>query len=704
MRRFGWRWSEVTMRLGIRRKLIGTLILVGLFPLALSLIIILVGGAAMRLTSIKNDYEHLAYDCSSQIASSVKREVDQLDLVARLSTVTAFVRDQNVKRHLRDTPESPHPAGAPSNFASQQETRWSVLKDTDPPLRDILQNPIAERLRLISQLNSQQWRQLVATDEAGEAIAADSKPTGFYYAGQAWWKGATTGPRGRIYVSTVFTDERDGRTCIVVAVPIVDELTHKVIGVIRDKLELDFLRDPFQYALERREVRGQLFDTTLDRTIVAHGEAADEVERAKAEAAYRRERTAGTSGLVHQFFADLVIGSAPVPFDRVLPSDFTEMEYPNWVVIVSKPAQAAMTPVYHLALTVAGIGVALIVALFVLGVAISNREIIFPIVRLREAVAAVGRGELNIRVTSSDAAADSTFRADEIGDLAHDFDEMTRQLQKNVSQLERSNEAKRRFMELAGHELRTPVTYILGVCQLLQRQVQLAQKAEEDSGTGSTATARSTAAMQGAVTKIIAKTQRLSRIIENLLKLVNNDQFTTRMIRQPIDMRALILQVCNDNRPFVLERKQQMQIDIPENLLPFEGDRDKLEDVLTNLISNAIRFSPDHSTIKVGARKVVGDMLEIIIEDAGPGIPQADLTNLFEPFYTGTDIMHHHSGTFEFGSKGIGLGLAIVRRFVEIHGGIVQAHATGHGTQFKILLPLMQGTAPDTAVAKGDGI
>jgi signal transduction histidine kinase len=685
------------MRLGIRRKLIGTLILVGLFPLALSLIIILVGGAAMRLTSIKNDYEHLAYDCSSQIASSIKREVDQLALVSRLSTVATFAKDQNAHRVFRDFGLPP---AAPSDYARQQQQRWGSLKDTDVPLREILQNPVSERLRLISQLNFQQQRQLVATNDAGEVIAADSKPPGFYYGDLPWWKEVMTGREGRIYISTVFTDHIDARPCIVVAVPIVDEDSHKVIGVISDTLDLEFLHESLQYALERREVRGQLFDAGAGRTVVAHGDANDDAEREKAESAFLREQSAGASGLVHQFFADLVIGSAPVPFDRVLPSKFGEMDHPSWVVIVSKPAQAAMTPVYHLALTVAAIGVALIIALFVLGVAISNREIIFPIVRLREAVAAVGRGELNIRITTSSEQGDTTFRADEIGDLAHDFDEMTRQLQKNVSQLERGNEAKRRFMELAGHELRTPVTYILGVCQLLQRQVQMAQKSPEEAG----ANGRATAAMQGAVTKIIAKTQRLSRIIENLLKLVNNDQFTTRMIRQAIDMRALILQVCNDNRPFVLERKQQMQIDIPENLPAFEGDRDKLEDVLTNLISNAIRFSPDHSTIKVAARKVVGDMLEIIIEDAGPGIPQADLTNLFEPFYTGTDIMHHHSGTIEFGSKGIGLGLAIVRRFVEIHGGIVKAHATGHGTQFQILLPLMQSAAAETAISKGDGI
>ncbi len=66
---------------------------------------------------------------------------------------------------------------------------------------------------------------------------------------------------------------------------------------------------------------------------------------------------------------------------------------------------------------------------------------------------------------------------------------------------------------------------------------------------------------------------------------------------------------------------------------------------------------------------------------------------MFEPFYTGSDILHHHSGTFEFGSKGIGLGLAIVRRFIELHGGVVRAHTLTRegkvtGTQFQILLPL----------------
>jgi signal transduction histidine kinase len=338
-----------------------------------------------------------------------------------------------------------------------------------------------------------------------------------------------------------------------------------------------------------------------------------------------------------------------------------------------------------------------------------------PIIRLREATAAVGRGELNVRLLSD--ASDPTFRKDELGDQARDFDEMTRQLQKNVNQLARSNEAKRRFMELAGHELRTPVTYLVGVCQLAQRQLQQLSIAATDGQPENQDTValaqKNAAATQSALAKIAAKTQRLSRIIDNLLKLVTNDQFTTRMNKAPVDMRALLLQVTSDHRPFIAERKQQLVVDVAENLPPIDADRDKLEDALTNLLSNAIRFSPDGSTIRVAAHEVVGDMLEILVEDSGPGIPAEDLANLFEPFYTGSDILHHHSGTFEFGSKGIGLGLAIVRRFIELHGGIVRAHTLSKpapgaapvpgvptGTQFQILLPLNKDTdMPDTPPA-----
>ena len=141
---------------------------------------------------------------------------------------------------------------------------------------------------------------------------------------------------------------------------------------------------------------------------------------------------------------------------------------------------------------------------------------------------------------------------------------------------------------------------------------------------------------------------------------------------------------------------------LPSGLPIFEGDRDKLEDALTNLLSNAIRFSPDGGTIRLSAHEIIGDMIEILVEDSGPGIPAAELAGLFEPFSAGGDIMHHHTGEFEHGSKGLGLGLAIVRRFIELHGGIVKAHTIMKngkpaGAQFQILLQVKKTETPPAA-------
>jgi signal transduction histidine kinase len=484
------------------------------------------------------------------------------------------------------------------------------------------------------------------------------------------------------------------------ALPIYGTIDGKqvLIGIIMDMVAVSWLLLPLQEVPANKKLKAitQLIDLEVNKTVYSVGNDAAQVQAT--EKFYLEHRGEQPIHPLTLLFNHLVMGSSPVTIKpAVTPSRLYEnARFPQWAVVVSQPSEEAMIPVYKVALTVAAIGIALILVLFILGVAISNREIIMPILRLREATAAVGRGELNVRLLSNEAR-DATFRHDELGELARDFDEMTRQLQKNVNQLARSNEAKRRFMELAGHELRTPVTYLLGVCQLAQKQLQALSAAAtdgvpEDERTVALA-AKNAGAVTGALGKIAAKTQRLSRIIDNLLKLVNNDQFTTRMNKAPVDMRALILQVTADHRPFIAERKQQLIVDVAENLPSIEADRDKLEDALTNLVSNAIRFSPDGSQVRVAAHEVVGDMLEILVEDAGPGIPQEDLANLFEPFYTGSDIMHHHSGEFEYGSKGLGLGLAIVRRFIELHGGIVRAHTLVRegkttGTQFQILLPL----------------
>lgn len=692
------------MRLGIRRKLIGTLMLVGLFPLAMSLVVILGGGAALQLRTIRSSYENEAAYCAIQITSGAYEEIDKLVRLAALPLMVDYLRQQSDEAG-RPRPGAVIPSLSPHDTA--WDAKWPSLKPTDEPLRSILENPLAERFRILSSLESRH-REIMATDIHGRLVAASVKTDDYFQADEEWWKIGYDQGRGRVYVSSITVNPATGVPCIEFVVPVYDDrgAGHLLVGILKDKVDVEWVGEPLRDVVGRFNGSGQLMDMSSSRP--AGGSRtifplnADSMNL-RAEQFYMKHRDDTHMALLHLFTNELVLGASPVPLEEKLAPRYPNIVTPQWAVVVSKPSEQAMTPVYKLAITVALIGAALILVLFVLGVAIANREIIMPVFRLREAIAAVGRGELNVRLLSTEEK-DSTFRPDELGALAHDFDEMTRQLQRNVNALARSNESRRRFMELAGHELRTPVTYILSACQLAQRQLQQISGSDGGGGGGSSETgsesgtataARTSSQVAGSMGKIAAKAQRLSKIIDNLLKLVNSDQFITRLNKTTIDMRSLILQVTSDARAFVQERKQTISIDVPENLPSFEGDRDKLEDVLTNLISNAIRFSPDGATIRVAAHPTMGEMLEILIEDAGVGIPQEDLTNLFEPFYTGTDTMHHHSGEHEYKSRGIGLGLAIVRRFVEIHGGVVRAHSTGHGTQFQILLPLGKDIIPN---------
>ena len=725
------------MRLGIRRKLIGTLMLVGLLPLALSLVVILGGGATMRLHSIRNAYEHKAADSSNQIAAILTNELEKLELIAQLPQARNLAQEQTAAHTLRRGlpvnappliyhPGKPLPLPETDDFCRDQNKLWPSLKIRDDPLRSLLNNPLAERLRVLAGLDGHN-RQLFATDAFGELIACDSKPANYFQGGDDWWILCFAAGKGRAYISSVEINPATGTPVVSVAVPMYEENGQRLVGILKDKIDIAWLRQPLKDVTAQLDgAIGILFDEHQGRAILRPDDA--DLTRA-AEAEYLKRGPNHQLSLLGALLGEQIQGSAPVALERRLAPLMVGVESPRWVVIVSKPAQAAMIPVFKLAATVAAIGIALILVLFIVGVAIANREIILPILRLREATAAVARGELNVRLISAEES-DPTFRGDELGELAQDFDNMTRELQKSVGQLHRGAESRQRFMELAGHELRTPVTYIIGVCQLAQRQLQGSMNAPPSAdatanapsipdaigdpaigsggggigGTGGAGSAGRIGALTvSSLSKISAKAQRLGRIIENLLKLVNNEQFTTKLNKQPVDLRVVIQQVCNDNRPFVNERKQVLVCDLADNIPLIEGDHDKLEDALTNLLSNAIRFSPDGATIRVSAHPVVGDMLEILVEDAGPGISTGEAANLFEPFSTG-DIMHHHSGTIEYGSKGIGLGLAIVRRFVEIHGGVVRAHPISggpdgkpRGTQFQILLPMPATTVQPVA-------
>jgi signal transduction histidine kinase len=253
------------------------------------------------------------------------------------------------------------------------------------------------------------------------------------------------------------------------------------------------------------------------------------------------------------------------------------------------------------------------------------------------------------------------------------------ELQETNRRLVEANRLKGAFIEVASHELNTPVAVVLGMTQLWKM----------------TQAEQSTPAEQNWVERIHNAGKRLAATVERMLKLVRSDELSRPLDLQTVDLATLVCGVVTDLQPFLDARRQRLDLAIEPELGFARLDAAKISDALANLLINAIKFTPDDGVIRLSASSVGPDRVRFEVADQGVGIDPATRPYMFEPFFTGFDTMHHSSGEYEFCKRGIGLGLCLVKRFVELHGGEIEVCSTpGVGSTFVISLPRDLDTTP----------
>ncbi len=229
-----------------------------------------------------------------------------------------------------------------------------------------------------------------------------------------------------------------------------------------------------------------------------------------------------------------------------------------------------------------------------------------------------------------------------------------------LDRLEELFQQQRRFLADVSHELRTPLTVIRGQAQLMRR-------------TG--------AYDPEAVADIEREAERLARLVEDLLFLARAEAGTLPLRREKVDLDIIVLDVLRQAQVLGQAKQQQVVLEHLEPL-PVVGDPDRLTQALLNLVSNAVRYTPEGGTIRLGARRE-GEWAVVWVSDTGPGIPPEDLPHVFERFYRA-----QRSRTRR-GPGGFGLGLAIVQWIVDAHGGWVTVQSrVGQGSTFTLHLPL----------------
>jgi signal transduction histidine kinase len=460
---------------------------------------------------------------------------------------------------------------------------------------------------------------------------------------------------------------RDTEPYMTIAVPI-EHLAGEVVGVLLAEVSLIYVGENVVSPLADGET-GYVYVVSRAGDLLAHPQVNLVLQR----------RNVTHLGQVGVALSSAAAGNSSkgtltrnLQGERVF-SSYAAIADLDWVVFVERSAGEVYRPLYASIrrtslLLLVGLAMALLASVLV------ARRILRPLQTLRHGVERIGSGDLAFRL--------DVKTGDELELLAEEFNRMSARVQDAYTslehkvaertgelvalnqQLEEANRLKSQFLANVSHELRTPMNAIIGFTRLVMRK-----------------TDGQIAALQHAnLQKVLISADHLLNLINGLLDLSKIEAGRMEVSPARFDLRELIQVAAATVDPMLKPDRVRFVADIDPDLPPLYTDRDKLKQIVLNLLSNAAKFTDD-GVIKVTAWQA-GDRLCLAVSDTGIGMPPEALDYIFEEFrQVDMSSTRRHGGT--------GLGLAIVRKLTRLLGGDVTAESDlGKGSTFKVTLPL----------------
>ena len=353
-------------------------------------------------------------------------------------------------------------------------------------------------------------------------------------------------------------------------------------------------------------------------------------------------------------------------FDFRGPGLSAELSGTPLTITISDPYTSREATLGQIRSAIVGAGFLALLAAVVFG-AVAARRVTAPIHRLRNVAGRVAAGHLDERATASGVL--------EVDELAQQFNVMADRLSGTLRMLEADRDRLREFVADVSHELRTPIA-------ALKMYTELLRDGEVDDLTRAEFLERST-----------EQIGRLEWLSTNLLDLSRIDAGIFPLDMRDGDLRDPIQAVVQALSEVGMARGIGLESIVPGEPVELRFDRERIVQLLTNLVGNALKFTSRGGAVSVRlTEEADGAMIEV--RDNGPGIPPDELPRIFDRFYRGTN-------TGEARASGSGLGLAIVRSIVEMHGGEIDvASVPGEGTVFRIHLPRQPLPQPGAALDK----
>jgi two-component system, sensor histidine kinase ChiS len=253
------------------------------------------------------------------------------------------------------------------------------------------------------------------------------------------------------------------------------------------------------------------------------------------------------------------------------------------------------------------------------------------------------------------------------------------ELIRSNAELRRVSELKSNFLSIASHELKTPLTSIKGYSDIIIDTM----KEKLDGG------------VYRMIESINRAADRLHRVVNNILDVTRIEQKRLRLKPERMELAVVARECIDDLSQFSAQRNIRVSCIVEENLPPFLGDAMRIQQVFTNLCTNAIKFSPDNSAIEVRIGLQTASEFHIVVKDQGVGIEKSEQKKIFDPFYEIGNATRHSSDFQKFLGGGTGLGLSIVKGVIERHGGRIWVKSEGPtsanpfpGSEFHVVIPV----------------
>jgi signal transduction histidine kinase len=353
----------------------------------------------------------------------------------------------------------------------------------------------------------------------------------------------------------------------------------------------------------------------------------------------------------------------------------------SWMVAIERPIASALAGVDR-GRDLAFATLLLVLPLAVAGGILVARLITRPLGTLADAVGELTAGNPwapleSSRITEVERLS-AAFREmrDRLAQRTAESERLAAELRARAEALAESDRRKDEFLAMLAHELRNPLGAVSTAAYVLGRMDSLAPPV-----------ARSVAI-------IGRQSQHLARLVDDLLDVSRITRGKVELRRVPIDLGEVVRHAVESTRQLVEARRHRLQVSLPGEPLPLVADPTRIEQVLANLIRNAVKFTDPGGMVEIDAAARDG-LAMVRVRDSGAGIPGDLLPRVFDLFIQGPQGLDRSAG-------GLGIGLTLVRSLVEMHGGRVEAHSDGpgHGSDFTIWLPLAPAGAP-VAVLSG---